>query len=114
MTTIITTKGQEESTYIVTAAFFDDDDDAVIPNAGLTWTLTDDGGTVINSRSAVAISEAVSVDIVLTGDDLKPQATESGEYTRHVLIEGTYDSPSGTDLPIKDDCRFEIEDLVGV
>ena len=110
--TTLTTKAQEKSTYVVTAAFKDEDGDAVTPNSGLTWTLTDESGNIINLREDVDISSASSVNIVLTGDDLKWLAGVN--KWRVVTIEGTYDSTLGTGLSFRDEVRFEIENLVAV
>ena len=82
--------------------------------ASVTWTLTDKNGNVINSRSAVAISPASSVNIVLGGDDLALQPGESGDTERHLTVAGTYYSNTGSDLPLKSACKFVIEDLAGV
>ena len=70
MPTTIATKAVEGSTYVVTAAFTDEDGDTVVP-ATVTWTLTDISGNVVNNREDVALTPAISVDIVMYGDDLK-------------------------------------------
>ena len=113
MPTTLTTKATEQSTYIITAAFTDDAGAEVTPKAGLNWTLTDSSGTVVNSRENVSIAApAASVDIVLSANDL---AVSSGaDLVRYLTIEGTYDSDAGSDLPIKDQVKFAIADLVAV
>ena len=111
MPTTLTDTAIEESTFVLTLSFTDEDDAAVTPKTG-TWTLTDEAGNVINSRLDVEISAlASSVDIVLSGDDLAI-GTYGGQ--RVLLFEGTYDSDAGTDLPLKDQVRFTIDNLVGV
>ena len=111
MPTKLTTDAIEEGTYVITAAFTDEDGDAVTPNAGLVWSLTDGQGNVINSRENVAITPATSVTIVLTGDDL---AIGTNKTHRVLLVEGTYDSTLGSNLPLKDQATFDICDLVKV
>lgn len=103
----------EKGTYVVTAAFTDETGAAVVPNAGLTWTLTDMQGVVVNSRSAVSIASASSINIVLTGSDLELSDTYLGNL-RAVVIQGTYNSSLGSNLPIKKEVRFVIDDFVAV
>lgn len=112
MPSILTTTVTEESTCVITAAFTDDAGASVVPNS-LTWTLTDGDGTIINSRDGVTISPDSSVDIVLSGDDLAVGGA-SDDLIRYLLVEGTYDSDAGSNLPIKDQVRFVISDLVAV
>jgi len=111
MPVTLSTHAVEESTYIITAAFTDEDDNAVSPNT-LTWTLTDTGGNVINDRQAENVdSPSSSEDIVLSGDDL--QITGDSDNGRRILtVEATYDSNAGSDLPLKDSCKFQIDDLL--
>jgi hypothetical protein len=110
MPTVLSTKAIDKSTYVVTATFTDEDDNAVAPQT-LTWTLTDESGTVINSREDVDVSSpGTSEDFVLSGDDL---AVADGS-TRLLTIEATYNSDAGSDLPIRDQVRFTIEDLTAV
>ena len=107
-----TTNAIEESTYVITASFVDEDGDAVVPNAGLVWSLTTLEGVEVNSRTDEAIASASSVDIVLSGDDL---ALVDGKDTYLILtVEGTYDSVLGNDLPIKDSAQFLIKNLIKV
>lgn len=111
MPTILTKKAHEEGTYVITADFYDDLGVAVAPDT-LTWTLTDEAGTIINSRSDVSVSTPTSSeDIVLSGDDLALQTGESGDTMRIVTIEATYDSTTGLDLPLKDTATFYIKDF---
>lgn len=111
MTINLTSNANEKGTYIVSVTFTDEDDASVTPNSGLTWTLTDLDGNVINSREDVAITEASTIDIVLTDSDLQ---VVTGHDRRIVTVEGTYDSSLGTNLPIKEEIRFAITDLVNV
>jgi hypothetical protein len=111
--TLLTTLAPEEGTYVITRTFRDEAGTAVTPNAGLNWTLTDTAGNVVNSRSAVAITPASSVNIVLSGDDLALSSTYAGRR-RVLIIEGTYNSTFGNNLPLKLECRFDIQDFVKV
>lgn len=111
MTTILKLNAEEQSTYIVHAAFRDETGALVIPNAGLTWSLYDDKGNVINSRSAVAITSATHIDITLHGDDL---AIGANGVKRKLTVIGTYDSTLGSNLELKSEATFEITPLVGV
>ena len=109
MPTTLAIRAFDESTYVVNCSFKDEDAAPVIPNV-ITWTLTNDAGTVINGRTGVVIAvPAASVDILLSGDDLD----YADGPARILVIDGTYDSPLGTDLPIRESVRFLIEDLVG-
>lgn len=100
----------EESTYIVTASFEDEDGNAVVPKT-MSWSLTDKDSTIINSQEDIAIiSLAASVDIVLKGDDLQITAGKSKER-RFLVLEGTYDSDAGADLPLKDQLEFRVVNI---
>lgn len=105
----LSTPAVEKSTYIVTAAFTDEDGNSIIPNSGLNWSLSDLEGNIVNSRTAVALTPAATVNIILSGLDL---ALVDGKDTYRVLtVEGTYDSLLGNDLPIKDSVVFLIRNL---
>lgn len=110
MPTLLTPNATERSTYAVDVAFTDENGDNVTPNSGLTWSLYNRAGTVVNSRSAVSIAAAGTVTIVLYGEDLDV----SDGYERYLLVSGTYASSLGTALPLYEQARFHIDDLVGV
>jgi len=112
MPTLLTTHADEKSTYVVTAAFTDEDGNAVTPNT-LTWALTDSDGTVINDRDDESISPDTSVDIVLSGDDLQI-VDSSDDGVRILTVEGTYNSDAGSGLPLKESCKFIVDNLVAV
>lgn len=107
----ITTHAVENATFVITIAFTDETSAAVTPDTGLNWTLTDAAGNVINSRSAVTITPASSVDIILSGNDL---AIGNNGTKRILTIQGTYDSSAGSNLPLKDEIVFYIHDLLAV
>jgi len=109
MPTNLTTEPSEKGTYVITAAFTDENSQAKIPTT-LEWKLTDKSGNVINSRSAVTLTPAASVSIVLSGDDLALSSL-SDDGQRAFLLTGTYDSNLGSDLPIKEEARFTVANL---
>jgi len=112
--TKLTTSPWEEGTLKITLSYTDDDGNAVTPNE-VFWTLTDKDGTVINEREDVEIeTPGTSDDIVIFGDDLALQTGETGSVKRLIYVYGTYDSDAGSDLPLKGECEFFINDLVTV
>ena len=100
----------EKSTIVITVSFTDEDGNAVSP-ATMAWSLVDKDSTVINSRDQVSISNPSSTeDIVLSGDDLAVTESKS-RVARWLVLEGTYNSDAGSGLPLKDQCRFYIDNL---
>lgn len=122
MATALTVKATEKSTYVITATFTDEDDAAVVPTA-ITWTLSDVGGDIINSRDGIdfevdnglgaAGTLASTVSIILTGDDLQMLGERPTEI-RRFLLEATYDSSLGNGLNLRGACQFEINNLVAI
>lgn len=106
----LTDNANEQSTYPVQVAFYDETGANVVPNSGLTWTLLDRAGGTVNNRGTVPITAAGTITIVLYGADLDM----SDGYERYLLVEGTYTSSLGTALPLKEQARFHIQDLVGL
>jgi len=105
----------EKSTAKISVSFTDEDGSAATPSAA-TWTLTDEEGTLINSREDVNIESLdSSIDIALSGDDLAFQSGESGDSVyRIITLEWTYSSDLGAGLPGKDSLKFSLVDLVAV
>jgi hypothetical protein len=105
----------EKSTYVVTATFKDENEVLVVPNI-ITWTLTDESGTVINSRTDVSVAFPASViNILLSGLDLAMQPSETaGTVGRVVTVNATYESTLGSNLPLKGEVRFYIDNLLKV
>ena len=106
MTTLLTAQATEGSTFVVTVPFVDEDGTPVIP-ASIKWSLTDDEGDAVNSRTDVAIvTPAATIDIVLKGLDLP----SPGDQMRSVYltVEATYNSSLGTGLPLNVQCRIEV------
>jgi hypothetical protein len=109
MATRLTTKAKDKSTYIVTCSFKDENGNDVTPNT-ITWKLTDDAGNIINSRTAQTVTPAAAVDIVLSGNDLK----YSDGPVRILTVEATYNSLLGTNLPLNEEVKFNISDLINI
>jgi len=112
MPTVIRIDGEfavEESTYPITMDFLDSANDPVTPNSA-TWSLVDEDGTVINSRSEVTITGlSTSKTIVLEGQDLAISAGFTGNAEkRFFVLEAEYDSDLGTDLSLNDQLEFPV------
>ena len=105
----------EESTYIVTMNFTDEDGDPVVPISA-TWTLTDENGAVVNSRTGVVLSGlAAEMEVVLSGNDLAIASGFSGNAEMRVFtVEATYNSDLGSGLPLKDQLKFPVYNLAAV
>jgi hypothetical protein len=114
MATTIEIKPAEEASAVVSiSAFYDASTPPVaVTPLTITWTLTDRRGTVINSRTAVAVTPAASVAFLLSGDDLAVTTATSTE--RHLLITWTYNSTLGNGLVGRAVAIFEVEQLAGV
>ena len=105
----------EESTALFSMTFTDEEDVTIQASdiTSLNWTLSDTEGNIINERSAVAIvSPTNPQEILLQGYDLIISGSENEQ--RVLTIEGTYNSTNGSNLPIKDQVRFWIDNLVAV
>jgi hypothetical protein len=114
MATSLTVVAKEKSTYLVTLAFTNAAGTAVTPDSA-TWTLSTMAGTVINSRTAVAISPlASSVTVVLSGADLAMQSGETSTARRLFTVQATYTSTEGSSLPLKDEFELRISNLAAV
>ena len=104
---VIKETATEQSSFKVTATFYDESGNAVAPDTML-WTLTDDDGSIINSRENVSIAAPTSSEsILLSGDDL---AVDGNVKTkRKITYQGTYTSAEfGAGLPLKDEATFFI------
>lgn len=109
-TTNLTVMPAEKGTAKVTVTFTDETGESVAPSA-VTWTLTDTKGVVINSRQDVTVTAGASVSFALYGNDL---AITGNDARRVLLIEATYNSDLGSNLPLKAQAVFSIAELVGV
>ena len=97
----------EQSSFKVSVTFYDESGNAVSPDT-MTWTLTDEDGSVVNSRENVTISDpSSSENILLQGDDLAVDGNDP--VKRIVTFEGTYTSAEfGAGLPLIDESTFTI------
>jgi len=110
MTTIIEIRPSEKGTAVVTLVFTDEDGAAVVPT-GLAWQLMRSSGVVVNNRT-FALGSFSGSTIVLSGDDLAIFTGGDSGY-RILSIQGVYISSAGSDLPLKGECKFTIDRLVG-
>lgn len=117
MPTKLSQKAVEGSTFTIVVEFNeklpDGTSEPVVPNSGLTWSLSDKDGNIINEREDVSIDPpAQSVMITLSGNDLN---TFAGKSTRRfVTIKGSYNGTAGNNLPLAEEASFQIDNLVGV
>jgi hypothetical protein len=103
-------KPAEKGTAVVTLAFTDEDGSTVVPTS-LAYQLMKSDGTVINNRT-FALSTFTGTEIVLSGDDLAMYGSSDSGF-RILSVQGVYDSTAGSDLPLKEECKFVIDQLVG-
>jgi len=103
------TSAREEGTYVITCSFTDEEGQDVVPNNNLVWTLKNRAGEVINERENISISPATSITVVLYGNDLL--LPDEKDFFRIFLIEGTYNSSLGNDLPIREAAEFPISNI---
>jgi hypothetical protein len=88
-------------------SFEDETHAAVIPTSA-DWTLTDDGGTIINSRHAVAIAvPAVTVHITIGGDDTD-LLSSTGSLIRLLYVRWIYNSSLGSGKEGHKEIKFRI------
>lgn len=99
---------------------------AVVPNGNVLWTLTKMDGTVINSRQDVSTTPSGSlITIALSDNDLQMfsddpvQSVRLGTTVarlkvgkRVLLVEFTYNSSAGNNLPVKDQVFFQVEEVI--
>jgi len=97
----------EQSSFKVSVTFYDESGNAVSPDT-MTWTLTDEDGSVVNERENVTISDPSSSEsILLQGDDLAVDGND--KVKRKITFEGTYTSAEfGAGLPLIDESTFTI------
>lgn len=103
-------KAAERSTYIITITFYDDRNVSVAPDTAV-WSLTDPEGNIINEREQIELTELdASVDIILQGADLAILGGHAQEK-RHLVIEATYSSSAGIELPLNSQLTFYVVNL---
>ncbi len=107
---------KEKGTIAFVVSFEDENGDAAAPDT-LIWSLTDTDGNVINNLDQEVVSSpTASNTIVLSGDDLQILSSESSQtaVVRKFIIEATYDSDLGSDLPVNDVAVFILENLTKI
>ncbi len=107
----LSTVAPERGTYAVTCGPFQDVDGTTVTPLTTAWTLTDSAGVVVNSRSAVTISPASTIVIVLSGLDLAVGTGLTGT-ARKLYLAWTFNSSTyGSNLPGTAEIKFEIADF---
>lgn len=107
---------KEKGTIAFVVSFEDESGDAAAPDT-LVWSLTDTDGNVINELDQEVVSSpAASNTVVLSGNDLQILSSESSQtaVVRKFVVEATYDSDIGNDLPVKDVAVFTLENLTKI
>lgn len=106
------TVAKERSTYIVTMTFTAEDGTTSMVPDTVKWSLRDNYGSIVNSRSAVSATAATVVTVVLSGADLVYE--KNSLSLRTLIVEATYTSANGAGLPLNDQVSFEVSDITGV
>jgi hypothetical protein len=107
--TELSVRAKERGTYLITAVLTDEAGQPAVPTS-LSWTLTNDAGTVVNGRLNVPIEPTDStVEILLFGEDLATPGRKNA--ARVVTLKGFYNSNRGV-LPLVDHVRFVIENVL--
>lgn len=112
MPTILIDPAIELGTYAVHFIFYDENSVAVQPNS-LFWSLTDNDGRVINTRSLTAITSVqASLDVVLSSLDLEISSGWTQAQEERVLtMTGHFNSDLGNILPLHDRVKFTVINL---
>jgi hypothetical protein len=101
----------EDGTIVFDVSFFDEDGIACTP-ASAAWTLYDDNGVIINSRSAVAIAPLADVvHLVLSGNDCQTLGA-SDSLERILYLAWTYNSTLGAGLPATEEILFKVKETI--
>ena len=121
---VLTLLASDKGTYAITnIQFIDEDNTPVTPNTDtVKYCLTDKAGNVINDKKEIAITSALTMQIVLSGDDLAVSGTPDkivknkdvtiNQFERHIAVSGEVNSTLGDDLPVTKEFVFYIEDIV--
>lgn len=103
-------RAADKGTIVIRASFSDEDGQNIAPKT-LIWSLFNGDGEIVNEKEEVTpASLAATMDFLLYGDDL---AREDGSRRKFVL-EATYDSTLGSDLPLNAACKFSVDDITGI
>jgi len=106
MPAVLTTKAVDKSTYKITATYLDATGAAVTPNA-MVWKLVNFEGVTVNSRTGTTLTPSTTNTVLLSGNDIDA----SDGQGRIMTWVGNYDGDGSTELPLKAEVQFEIEDL---
>lgn len=111
---IITAKPNEEGTAIASVSLVDDAGNSLTfaQLSNPKWQLSRLDGTVVDGCS-FADSDLTALSWVIKGSDLALFGSTDGG-ARALTFIATYDSDAGLDLPLHAECRFRIQDLVGI
>ena len=94
-----------DSTYVVTVGFFDTDGSAITPTS-VKWSLRDQTGAIVNSRSSIYVAATNGkATIVLSGADLHITTATS---KLRLELDAVYTSTLGSDLPLKDSVWIKV------
>jgi hypothetical protein len=109
-------EAMEGGFYPVTVTFRDEASAVVTPDASsIEWTLTDNGGSVINSRNAATEASATAITIELEGADLAVQTDETAPVVRRRLcVKWTYASTYGTAKAGRAELVFPLRNLTRI
>jgi hypothetical protein len=99
----------DQSTKIVPISFQDEEGDSITPIADtVTWSLYNESGAIVNEREDEEETSAETVNIVLSGNDLKI----SDGARRILVVKARYNSTLGDNLPLVDMASFSIKNLL--
>jgi hypothetical protein len=109
-------EAMESGFYPVTVTFKDESSNAIAPDAdSISWTLTDNGGSVINSRLNATEASATAITIELQDNDLAIQGDEMSPIVRRRLcIKWTYASTYGAAKPGRAELIFQLRNLTRI
>ena len=99
------------STYVAVITFKDEAGDAMTP-VSAEWSLYDEKGEIVNSKSQVPIVVASTVNIVLSGDDIPYDPATSRALV--LSIAAVYDGDYGNNLPLNQEFLIPVEPIIGV
>ena len=112
MTIKIKERATEASTYLITLTITDEDGSPMTPNTAV-WSLVDQNGTVVNERSNIPFGVlGPTMEVLLSGDDLLLPGSDIDDEFRIIVVEGTYDSSHGSNLPFVYDAEFRINNVI--
>jgi len=107
--TLLTAEVPERGTQILTCQFVDEDNTTVVPGTVQT-SLTDGSGNVVNSHDEDSATCATTITVVYSGND--HDLTVDSDQNRIFLIQWTYTSTAGSNLPASAQRRYYIADQV--